>query len=173
MDMIQQLARNVNERLNESGIEPAVKLWALDEMDAIGTELDRIIEADSRKQFVTSYLKQEKERYQADSVEDLPVWLDAEETRDDPLCYCSNSDCDVKKGRIPVQIDETSLLEGIRIFKQEHPGYPQALDAAGDAYLETRATVQSTLRRVYASLGSNQILDPDAEADAYEEAAAT
>lgn len=173
MDMIQRLSRDVHSRLDESGIDTDVKRWALNELEAIALDQDRIVQADGRKQFVTSYLKREKVRYQADSVEDLPEWIDADSTRDDPLCGCSNADCDVKKGRIPVQIDQSELLEGIRIFEQRHPGYPAALVEAGDAYLETRGRVLQTLRRIKASLGSNEIIEaaPAADGDVEDAAA--
>lgn len=165
MDMIQRLSRNVDERLSDASVDTDVKRWALARLDEIAVDLDRLVQADGRKQFVTSYLKEEKVKYQVDTVQELPDWIDADSTRDDPLCQCDNSDCDVKKGRIPVQIDDDELLEGIRVFEQGHPGYPAALVAAGHAYLESRGRVVRTLRRIYASLGSNEIIDRQPEAD--------
>lgn len=160
MDMIQRLARNVDERLSESGVDEEVKAWALGELEEVSLDLDRVLSGDSRRRFVTSYLTQERHRAQADSTDDLPEWVDADETRDDPLCYCGNDDCDVKLGRIPVGVDD------IREYVQSHAGYPAALVEANEAYLEARAEVHQTLRRIYASLGSNRILEDLADDEA-------
>lgn len=160
MDLVEKLARDVTERLSSSSISVEAKASANRALEEVSEDIELLLQADGEEDVILNHLHRERERFQADIVVDLPKYIDAQETRDDPLCTCRNSDCDVKKARIPVSVQKAPTLQkGIRQFKQTHSGYPEALDAAAEEYRQTRARVHQQLRLVYSALGSDVTVD--------------
>lgn len=160
MDLIEKLARDVTERLGSSSTKVEAKASANRALEEISEDIELLLQPDGEEDYILSHLHREKERYQADSVEELPSYVDAETLRDDPLCTCRNSDCDVKKARIPVSVQKADTLQkGIRRFKQEHAGHPEALDSAATEYRRTLSNVHQQLRLIYSALGSNVTLE--------------
>lgn len=172
MDLIQKLARDINERLGSSAPSPETKASANRALEEIDEQLELLLARDAEEDFIISHLHRERARFQADSVEDLPAYIEADILREEPLCTCRNPDCDVKKARIPVAVQKSGTLQkGIRQYKQKHAGYPEALDAAAQEYRQTRARVHQQLRLVYAALGSDVTVEALSEPTAADSAA--
>lgn len=156
MDLIEKLARDVTERLSSSSVSPEAKASANRALEEISEDIELLLQPDGQEDYILRHLHRERARFQADTVEDLPSYIDADETREETLCTCRNSDCDIKKARIPIAVQKAdSLQKGIRQFRQEHAGHPEALDAGDREYRGTRARVHQRLRLVYSALGSD------------------
>lgn len=155
MDLIEGYAEKIRARMDQQSIDPAVKASADATLRTIDADLEAVTRGDGHEDFLLTYLHGEQARFQAETAEDIPEYVDADERRSWPLCGCSNSDCDIKKARLPRAVLRASTMaEGIRAYKQEHPGYPAALDEAEEAWRAKRATVRRTMRRVVAALAS-------------------
>lgn len=161
MNLIDKLARDVNERLNSAEVSPETKRSVLDELDEGIGDFELFLEGeDGFEDVLLEHLQKERERFLAETDDEIPDYIDADGVRDEQLCTCRNSECDIKKGKIPVAVRKSeSLRKGIRRFKQEHPGYPEALDAAAREYRQRRGRVHQRLRLVNAALGSDRPVD--------------
>lgn len=154
-DYLQQLVRNVEERLTSSELDREVIQSALDALDEVGDDFELVVLDDAYDEFVVAELNREQARLQAETPDDIPGYVDADEPRDEPLCTCPDADCPIKEARIPPQVER----EGLRPFIQDHQGYPQALVAADRGFLAKRARIRQRFRLVNAALGTNTTVE--------------
>lgn len=162
LNLIEKLAKDVNERLASGSVSIETKRSAREALEEVLEDVELMLEGESGfEDVILEHLQLERERYVADTADDLPSWIDDDlGVRAEPLCSCRSSDCDIKQGKIPVSVRKAdSLRDGIREFKQSHPGYPEALDAAATEYRRRRGRVHQRLRLVNAALGSNVTVD--------------
>jgi hypothetical protein len=161
VSLIDKLAKDVNERLASGGASPETKQSVMRELESVLADIELMLEGDEGfEDVLLEHLQRERERYKADTPDDLPDWIDDDTVRRETLCTCRNSDCDIKKGKIPVAVRKADTMrKGIREFKQNHSGYPEALDAAAERYFERRGAVHQRLRLCNAALGSDVTVD--------------
>lgn len=122
----------------------------------IGDDLMVAIDPSQRTFWIQSYIREQKQHPQRRKDEDKG-----------PLCTC-NHRCQVTKGEIPREVREAeSLSAGLREFHADHPGHPNVIDEAIEAYRELRETVRHrlTIAESILARGHREQLD---EYDAYE-----
>lgn len=157
-DIVEDLADKVNRRLDQDSVDPEVKASALAAIREIGGEgqtLESVLRDDAREEFIVDFLARERARFKADTVADLPAWVDTDSVRDDALCDC-RVDCPVKHAQLPEAVRGADLLrKGCRQYKQAHQGHPQALEAANHAFDRKVAEARGTLQECITALSGN------------------
>jgi hypothetical protein len=105
----------------------------------------RALARESHAEFVVAYIQREQTRAS------VPVGEHPHDGhRDDPLCTCLASNCPLKQGRLPRELDDAETLsEGIKAFRSRpfHDGEPVVLSEARQVYnqaLEASKEVHDT-----------------------------
>lgn len=95
----------------------------------------RALARESHEEFVIAYIQREQTRM-ARHPDDHPY----EGRRERPLCTCAPSNCPLKQGRLPRELDEAPTLSaGIKAFRARpfHDGEPIVLSDARQVYNES------------------------------------
>lgn len=143
---IDDAAELVYRNFDNPAIEPAVKEWALDQLQEYQRKIDYVIHGDTGyEDFLLTYVQREVDRYDVDA-DDLP---DGVEPREKPLCTCADVGCHLKRGQLPQRIRSAQRLEqGLLRSRQEHPGEPVVLSDALDEWSEMHGEVFGLIRNV-------------------------
>lgn len=150
---LDELIDRIDRQMLRPSIDEDVKAWANDQLRGIYDDLERVSRENAYEDHVLDHLRQERVKYQADSVDTHPY----EDTRTTPLCLCSGS-CPIKRGELPKEIENAdSLTDGVRAFKKQHRAPTPVLTDARDEWTALVADVEHELRRILAAFGNNEI----------------
>lgn len=120
MTFVDSLMENVTAKLQAPSTEPELKFDARDRLKEVRSDARLISSENGYENFLLEYVQKEYQKFTDDKRE-----------RSDPLCTCSNSQCDLKVGRVPLDVrNADSVSQGIRMFEQTHTGRPVVLHDA-------------------------------------------
>lgn len=140
--IIKNRMESIDDALDRPSLDTEVKISINDLLRNVRTARNYILGADSYESFTLSYLKREAAKFRGQT--DTHPNIDGK--RDDPLCHCTDADCPLKHGELPVTVrDADSLSEGVLQFKRSHAGYPAVLDEVYREWTEMYQIVEDAL----------------------------
>lgn len=142
---------------DRTSASPELDEWINDQLVQVRSDLLKLQRENAYRRFLIRYIKDEHRKLG--------------DEREAPLCECGN-DCALIRGELPPQVlAAESLQRGIEEYALKHPGHPQVLYDADDAFRQTKAQVITDLQHI-ATAAKNGVI-PDETVDEIDDAKLT
>lgn len=171
---LREVYDRIQRHLGNERFDADLRLWAADQLRAGQPLLDRALRGGAGLElFLTTYLRQEREKYEAyetgTPVEETPY----DSLRSDPLCTCGVSRCPVQAGDVPSKVASAEEpMPALRDWVRSHSGTPLVLvgqpDRPGSGgalgeFSDLRGRAARLLRGIDVHLTEDQDGEPDAD----------
>lgn len=149
---LSELARDIQALRERTSVDAEIREQVQETLADVDGDWQRITREHAFRQFLHSFLLDERDRFQSGG-------------RDDPLCTCGNPECSLKRGHLPGRVlTADDLIEGIYVHQEKHPEARVLLEAR-DEWSEMRARVRTHLREAKMVLEERRIEETTADED--------
>lgn len=155
-DLIDGLVEDIDRHMErgEAGPDAAVRSEVNEAFGDLYGEIVELRGDDAYHDFLLSFVAREVEKFRTPAADH-----GYDDNREDPVCTCNDIQCELKQGRLPVEVRSADDYDrGIRAFRQDHRGHPRVLDEAQAAWRDKRGRVVTELRDMVVALGTDHSL---------------